>query len=145
MTENQTEKSGQAGDGSAIEKASGGKWIDYDTSPKRTSPEDKKEDASTGPDGKGPGSGGPLWKTIGSAPSPPAKSPTKSGQTASFSGFGFFSKEDAKSGDNTMISAAFKKYVHSFSSCLDIIMLFSFSFSIQFMNVIFLSKMFSLF
>ncbi|XP_033492475.2 thyroid hormone receptor-associated protein 3b isoform X3 [Epinephelus lanceolatus] len=108
--ESQTEKSGQAADGSAIEKASGGKWIDYDASPKRNSPETKKEDGPTGIEGKGPASGGPMWKTIGTA-SPPAKSPTKSGQTASFSGFGFFSKEDGKSGDKTVISAAFKKFL----------------------------------
>ncbi|XP_039675476.1 thyroid hormone receptor-associated protein 3b isoform X5 [Perca fluviatilis] len=110
--ESPAEKSGQAADGSAIEKVSGGKWIDYDTSPKRISPEIKKEDAPTSPpdEGKGPGSGGPLWKTIGTV-SPPAKSPTKSGQTASFSGFGFFSKEDAKCGDKTVISAAFKKFL----------------------------------
>ncbi|XP_028453046.1 thyroid hormone receptor-associated protein 3b isoform X2 [Perca flavescens] len=110
--ESPPEKSGQAADGSAIEKVSGGKWIDYDTSPKRISPEIKKEDAPTSPpdEGKGPGSGGPLWKTIGTV-SPPAKSPTKSGQTASFSGFGFFSKEDAKCGDKTVISAAFKKFL----------------------------------
>ncbi|XP_070777484.1 thyroid hormone receptor-associated protein 3b [Enoplosus armatus] len=113
LAESQAEKSGQAAEGSDIEKASGGKWIDYDTSPKRTSPETKEEDDSTGPKGKGPGSAGPLWKTIGSAPSPPAKSPTKSGQTASFGGFGFFSKEDAKlpAGDKTVISAAFKKFL----------------------------------
>ncbi|XP_078123218.1 thyroid hormone receptor-associated protein 3b isoform X3 [Sander vitreus] len=110
--ESPAEKSGQAADGSAIEKVSGGKWIDYDTSPKRISPEIKKEDAPTSPpdEGKGPGSGGPLWKTIGTV-SPPVKSPTKSGQTASFSGFGFFSKEDAKCGDKTVISAAFKKFL----------------------------------
>ncbi|XP_034747812.1 thyroid hormone receptor-associated protein 3b isoform X3 [Etheostoma cragini] len=110
--ESPAEKTGEAADGSAIEKVSGGKWIDYDASPKRISPETKKEDAPTSsPDeGKGPGSGGPLWKTIGTV-SPPAKSPTKSGQTASFSGFGFFSKEDAKCGDKTVISAAFKKFL----------------------------------
>ncbi|XP_074469620.1 thyroid hormone receptor-associated protein 3b isoform X6 [Sebastes fasciatus] len=109
--ESQAEKSGQAADGSAIEKASGGKWIDYDASPKRISPETKKEDSPTSPDGKGPASSsGSLWKTIGTA-SPPAKSPTKSGQTASFSGFGFFSKEDAKCGDKAGISAAFKKFL----------------------------------
>uniref|UniRef100_A0A7N6B7D3 Thyroid hormone receptor associated protein 3b n=1 Tax=Anabas testudineus TaxID=64144 RepID=A0A7N6B7D3_ANATE len=108
LVESQAEKAGQPADGSAIEKVSGGKWIDCDASPKRISP--KKEDAPPGPETKGPGSGGPLWKTIGSV-SPPAKSPTKSGQTASFSGFGFFSKEDAKSGDKTMISAAFKKFL----------------------------------
>uniref|UniRef100_A0A671U460 Thyroid hormone receptor associated protein 3b n=1 Tax=Sparus aurata TaxID=8175 RepID=A0A671U460_SPAAU len=108
LAEGQTEKPGQVAEGSAIEKVSGGKWIDYDTSPKRTSPDIKKEDPSD--DGKGPGSGGPLWKTIGTV-SPPAKSPTMSGQTASFSGFGFFSKEDAKGGDKTMISAAFKKFL----------------------------------
>lgn len=109
--ESQAEKPGQAADGSAIEKASGGKWIDYDTSPKRTSP--KEEEAPTGPESKGPGSAGPLWKSIGSV-SPPAKSPTKPGQTACFSGFGFFSKEDSKVGDKTVISAAFKKYVCHF-------------------------------
>lgn len=128
LAETKTEKSGQAADGSAIEKASGGKWIDYDTSPKRPSPDAKKEDASTGSDGKGPGSGGPLWKTIGNAPSPTEKSPTKSGQTASFGGFGFFSKEDAKAGDKTVISAAFKKYVCYFLSYLTVItLLFHFS------------------
>ncbi|XP_032390790.1 thyroid hormone receptor-associated protein 3b isoform X3 [Etheostoma spectabile] len=110
--ESPAEKSGQAADGTAIEKVSGGKWIDYDTSPKRISPETKKEDAPTSPpeEGKGSASGGPLWKTIGTV-TPPAKSPTKSGQTASFSGFGFFSKEDAKCGDKTVISAAFKKFL----------------------------------
>ncbi|KAM4630620.1 thyroid hormone receptor-associated protein 3b isoform 2-T2 [Polymixia lowei] len=112
--EGQTETAGQVSDGSAIEKASGGKWIDYDTSPKKTSPRvslpvGTRDDAPSGPDGKG----GPLWKTIGSAPAPaaPTKSPPTSGQTASFSGFGFFSKEDAKSGDKTVISSAFKKFL----------------------------------
>lgn len=128
LAESQAEKSGQAADGSVIEKASGGKWIDYDTSPKRTSPDSKKEDASTGSDGKGSGSGGPLWKTIGSVSSPPEKSPTKTGQAAPFSGFGFFSKEDVKAGDKTVISAAFKKYVCSFLSYLTLITLFSLSF-----------------
>ncbi|KAF7667263.1 hypothetical protein LDENG_00070030 [Lucifuga dentata] len=115
--ESQAEKSGQAADGSAIEKASGGKWIDYDTSPKQTSPETslsagKKEGASSGPDSKGPASGGPLWRTIGGASSPgPTKSPTKSGPASSFSGFGFFSKEDSNAGDKTVISAAFKKFL----------------------------------
>ncbi|XP_068567443.1 thyroid hormone receptor-associated protein 3b isoform X2 [Cebidichthys violaceus] len=108
--ESQGEKSGLAADGSAIEKASGGKWIDYDASPKRISPDTKKEGGPTGPDSKGPGTGGPMWKTIGTV-SPPAKSPTKSGQTASFGGFGFFSKEEAKCEDKTVISAAFKKFL----------------------------------
>ena len=115
------EKSGPA-DGSVIEKASGGKWIDYDASPKRGSPDGKKDGA--GPDGKA--AGGALWKTVGT-PSPPAKSPTKAGQTAAFGGFGFFSKDEAKPGDKTMISAAFKKYVHlllnAFSSVLHVFVL----------------------
>ncbi|KAI4817478.1 hypothetical protein KUCAC02_010876 [Chaenocephalus aceratus] len=51
-----------------------------------------------------------MWKTVGGE-TPPAKSPTKSGQTASFSGFGFFSKEETKSEDKTVISAAFKKFL----------------------------------
>ncbi|XP_030002978.1 thyroid hormone receptor-associated protein 3b isoform X2 [Sphaeramia orbicularis] len=112
LSESQSEKSGRAADGSAIEKASGGKWIDYDTSPKRTSPEAaaKKDDTASAAESKGPTSGGPLWKTIGSV-SPPAKSPTKSGQTASFSGFGFFSKEDTKEGDKSVISTAFRKFL----------------------------------
>ncbi|KAM3858014.1 thyroid hormone receptor-associated protein 3b [Diretmus argenteus] len=122
--ESQTETSGPAVVGSAIEKASGGKWIDYDASPKQSSPQSSlaagsKEDTSTGPEGKGPASGGPLWKTIGTTPpapapptkSPPTKSPTKSGPTTSFSGFGFFSKEDARVGDKAMISSAFKKFM----------------------------------
>ncbi|XP_038580195.1 thyroid hormone receptor-associated protein 3b isoform X3 [Micropterus salmoides] len=113
LAESRPEKSDRTADGGDIEKASAGKWIDYDASPKRTSPETKKEDASTDPVGKAPGAGGPLWKTIGSASSPPAKSPAKSGQTASFSGFGFFSKEDAMlpAGDKNVISAAFKKFL----------------------------------
>lgn len=97
-----------AADGSAIEKASGGKWIDYDASPKRISPDVKIEDDPTDSDGKAGASGVPMWKTV-STGTPPAKSPTKSGQTASFSGFGFFSKEEAKCEDKTVISAAFKK------------------------------------
>ncbi|XP_037549096.1 thyroid hormone receptor-associated protein 3b isoform X2 [Nematolebias whitei] len=105
--ESPAEKSPQPAEGNVIEKASGGKWIDFDASPKRGSPGFKKEEV---PESKGPGSGGPLWKTVGSS-SPPAKSPTKSGQTASFSGFGFFAKEEAKAGDNTVISAAFKKFM----------------------------------
>ncbi|XP_051811342.1 thyroid hormone receptor-associated protein 3b isoform X1 [Acanthochromis polyacanthus] len=108
VAESPAEKPGQAADGSAIEKASGGKWIDYDASPKRSSPEAKKDEAA---DAKVPAGGGSLWKTVGSVSPPPSKSPTKSGQTASFSGFGFFSKEDAKSGDKTVISAAFKKFL----------------------------------
>lgn len=111
LAERQAEKSGQAADGSAIEKASGGKWIDFDPSPKRATPEVKKGDASAGPDSKGPGSSAPLWKTVGNVSSSPEESPTKSGQMASGSGFGFFTKEDAKAGDKTVISAAFKKYV----------------------------------
>ncbi|KAM7373464.1 hypothetical protein PAMP_008312 [Pampus punctatissimus] len=113
LAESQAEKPGQAADGSAIEKASGGKWLDYDTSPKQISPEpDKKEDANSSSDTKGPSSGGSLWRTIGSVSSPPVESPTKSGQTASFGGFGFFSKEDAaKAGDKNVISAAFKKFL----------------------------------
>lgn len=117
----------QAADGSAIEKASGGKWIDYDASPKQTSPDSKKEETPAGSESKGPGSGGPLWKTIGSV-SPPAKSPTKPGQTASFGGFGFFSKEDAKAGDKTVISAAFKKYACYLFTHFNVIQVFSFSF-----------------
>uniref|UniRef100_A0A1A8HL21 Thyroid hormone receptor associated protein 3b n=1 Tax=Nothobranchius korthausae TaxID=1143690 RepID=A0A1A8HL21_9TELE len=97
---------GQPADGGSIEKASGGKWIDYDTSPKRANPE-LKQDA---PALESKGSGGPLWKTIGSPP-PAAKSPTRSEQTASFSGFGFFSKEDMKAGDGSGIPAAFKKFL----------------------------------
>uniref|UniRef100_A0A667ZLC8 Thyroid hormone receptor associated protein 3b n=1 Tax=Myripristis murdjan TaxID=586833 RepID=A0A667ZLC8_9TELE len=113
--ETHTEAPGQAADGSAIEKASGGKWIDYDTSPKQTSPEaglaaGTKEEAPTGPESKGPGSGGPLWRTIGSAPAP-APSPAKSVPTTSFSGFGFFSKEDTKAGDKAGIPSAFKKFL----------------------------------
>uniref|UniRef100_A0A1A7XZ53 Thyroid hormone receptor associated protein 3b n=1 Tax=Iconisemion striatum TaxID=60296 RepID=A0A1A7XZ53_9TELE len=106
LRESPAEK-GQPSDGSVIEKASGGKWIDYDTSPKRGNPELKKEAAPTS---ESKGSGGPLWKTIGSPP-PAAKSPTRSEQTASFSGFGFFSKEDMKAGDGSGISAAFKKFL----------------------------------
>ncbi|KAM4538638.1 thyroid hormone receptor-associated protein 3b isoform 1-T2 [Odontesthes bonariensis] len=110
--ESQVEKPGLAADGSVIEKASGGKWIDYDASPKAASPEPNKEDSPPGPESQGSNmeGGGPLWKTVGS-PTPPAKSPTKSGQTASFSGFGFFSKEEPKAGDKTVISAAFKKFL----------------------------------
>uniref|UniRef100_A0A3Q3JFT4 Thyroid hormone receptor associated protein 3b n=1 Tax=Monopterus albus TaxID=43700 RepID=A0A3Q3JFT4_MONAL len=105
LAESQAEKTGQAADGTVIEKVSGGKWLDFDPSPKRTSP--KKEDAPSGPESKGPGSGGPLWRTIGSASLSPAKSPS----SADFSGFGFFSKEDAKAGDKDMISAAFKRFL----------------------------------
>ncbi|XP_060948221.1 thyroid hormone receptor-associated protein 3b isoform X3 [Limanda limanda] len=109
LAESPPEKPGHAADGSAIEKASGGKWIDYDASPKRANL--KKEDALSGSETKGPSSsGGPLWKTIGSE-TPPPKSPSKSEQTASFGGFGFFSNEEAKSGDKTVISAAFKKFL----------------------------------
>ena len=111
LAESPPEKSGQAADGSAIEKASGGKWIDYDASPKRANL--KKEEALCGSETEGPSGSGPLWKTIGSV-TPPPKSPTKSEQTASFGGFGFFSNEEAKSGDKTVISAAFKKYVYLF-------------------------------
>ncbi|XP_047238940.1 thyroid hormone receptor-associated protein 3b isoform X2 [Girardinichthys multiradiatus] len=107
--ESQTEKSVPPADGSVIAKTSGGKWIDYDGSPKRRGVDSKKEDPPDS-ESKGPGSGGPLWKSIGSV-SPPAKSPSKSAQTASFGGFGFFSKEDAKAGDSTGISAAFKKFM----------------------------------
>uniref|UniRef100_A0A3Q3KY36 Thyroid hormone receptor associated protein 3b n=1 Tax=Mastacembelus armatus TaxID=205130 RepID=A0A3Q3KY36_9TELE len=109
LAEIPAEKASQAADGTAIEKASGGKWIDYESSPKRASP--KKEDAPAGPESKGPVSAGSLWKTVGSASPPPAKSPTKSGQTANFSGFGFFSKEDTKAGDKNTISTAFKKFL----------------------------------
>lgn len=93
-----------------IEKASGGKWIDYDASPKQASPDDKKEGASSDPDSKGAagGGGGALWKSVGRG-SPPEKSPSKSGESGSYGGFGFFSKEDAKDGDKNVISAAFKK------------------------------------
>nr|XP_057902191.1 thyroid hormone receptor-associated protein 3b isoform X2 [Doryrhamphus excisus] len=88
--ESQVEKPGPAGDGSVIEKTSGGKWIDYDTSPKQGCSEtSQKEDVTAAV----------------------TASPAKSGQTASFGGFGFFSKEDSKSGDKTVISAAFKKFL----------------------------------
>ncbi|XP_041867970.1 thyroid hormone receptor-associated protein 3b [Melanotaenia boesemani] len=109
-SESQAEKSGPAADGGVIEKTSGGKWIDYEASPKRSTPDIKKEDPPSAAESKGPGSGGPMWKTIGST-TPPPKSPTKSGQTASFSGFGFFSKEDVKDEDKTGISAAFRKFL----------------------------------
>lgn len=112
----QSEKSGQ-GDGSVIEKASGGKWIDYDASPKQASPDDKKDGASSDPDSKGTTSGGTLWKSVGRT-SPSDKSPTKSGETGAYGGFGFFSKEDAKDGDKNVISAAFKKYVRYFFQVL---------------------------
>uniref|UniRef100_H3CG54 Thyroid hormone receptor associated protein 3b n=1 Tax=Tetraodon nigroviridis TaxID=99883 RepID=H3CG54_TETNG len=101
----QPEKSGPA-EGSVIEKASGGKWIDYDASPKQGSPDDKKEGASSDPDSKG-ATGGTLWKSVGRG-SPPEKSPSKSGESGNYGGFGFFSKEDAKDGDKNVISAAFK-------------------------------------
>ncbi|RXN19160.1 thyroid hormone receptor-associated 3-like protein [Labeo rohita] len=85
------------------------KWeglTDYDTSPKRNA-------ASAGgqPEIKvsisgGAGNGGPLWRSIGPASkSPPAK-------TSTSSGFGFFSKEDAKTEDKSAsISTAFKKFL----------------------------------
>lgn len=111
QAESESEKSGQAPVGSSIEKASGGKWIDYNPSPKQTSPDAKKEEAGGSPEGKGSGAGGPLWKSVSSTSPPPSKSSPLSGQTASFGGFGFFSKDDPKSGDKTVISAAFKKYV----------------------------------
>ncbi|XP_020779433.2 thyroid hormone receptor-associated protein 3b isoform X2 [Boleophthalmus pectinirostris] len=100
-------------EGSAIEKASGGKWIDYETSPKPSSPDRaqaaaKKEDS--GVENKGPGSGGPMWRTIGSV-SPPKPSPPAAAQTAAFGGFGFFSKEEASPSDKAGISAAFKKFL----------------------------------
>lgn len=108
--ESQPEKSSPPAVGSVIAKTSGGKWIDYEGSPKRRSPDSKKDDAPA-PESKGSGSGGPMWKTVGSV-SPPAKSPSKSGQTATFSGFGFFSKEEAgAAGDSTVISAAVKKFL----------------------------------
>lgn len=107
QSQSPAEKGAQPAEGTVIEKASGGKWIDYDASPKRSPPDTKTEELS---DTKGPGGTGPLWKTVRST-TPPAKSPTKSGQTASFSGFGFFSKEEAKSADPAGLSAAFKKYV----------------------------------
>uniref|UniRef100_A0A3B4BGV7 Btz domain-containing protein n=1 Tax=Periophthalmus magnuspinnatus TaxID=409849 RepID=A0A3B4BGV7_9GOBI len=97
-------------EGSAIEKASGGKWIDYETSPKPSSPDRaaaKKEES--GVENKGPGAGGPMWRTIGSV-SPPKPSPPATAQTAAFGGFGFFSKEDPAPSDKAEISAAFKKY-----------------------------------
>lgn len=96
-----------------IEKASGGKWIDYDASPKQASPDDKKDGASSDPDAKGASSGGTLWKSVGRV-SPPDKSPTKSGDSGTYGGFGFFSKEEAKEGEKNVISAAFKKYVRYF-------------------------------
>lgn len=115
----QSEKSGQAAEGNVIEKASGGKWIDYDASPKQPGQDDKKEAPPNDPDGKGSSSGGTLWKSVGRV-SPPDKSPTKSGDTAPFGGFGFFSKEDAKDGDKNVISAAFKKYVGYFLKFLSV-------------------------
>lgn len=105
LVENQVKKQSPASDGADIEKASGGKWIEFDRSPKPTS--DKKDDAPPASESKGPGSGGSMWKSIGSS-SPPATSPKSSGQSSSF-GFGFFSKEEAKVGDKTVISTAFKK------------------------------------
>ncbi|XP_061597102.1 thyroid hormone receptor-associated protein 3b [Cololabis saira] len=108
--DSKVEKSATGADGSVIEKASGGKWIDYDRSPKRAASDAKKDDSSAGSDSKAGGSGGTLWKTVSSS-SPPPKSPPTSGQTASFSGFGFFSKDEPKGGDKTTISAAFKKFL----------------------------------
>uniref|UniRef100_A0A8C7ZMR2 Thyroid hormone receptor associated protein 3b n=1 Tax=Oryzias sinensis TaxID=183150 RepID=A0A8C7ZMR2_9TELE len=107
-TEGSAEKPGQAGEGGNIEKASGGKWIDFDASPKRGSPDRKKEGTPSTSEGRGGGAS--MWKSVGS-PSPPPKSPAKSGQSATFSGFGFFSKDDAKPADNSAISAAFKKFL----------------------------------
>ncbi|XP_034017174.1 thyroid hormone receptor-associated protein 3b isoform X2 [Thalassophryne amazonica] len=86
LAENQTETAGQGAEGTATETASGG------------------------PEDKGPEGGGPLWRTIGSVSPPPSKSP-KSGTAASFSGFGFFSKEDTKAGEKTVITTAFKKFL----------------------------------
>ncbi|XP_030203648.1 thyroid hormone receptor-associated protein 3b isoform X2 [Gadus morhua] len=98
------EKSQERPDGSSIEKVAGGKWIDYDTSPKAAG---AKEDAG------GSGSKGPLWRTVGDDPPPKdtSKSPPRAGQTATFGGFGFFSKEDPKAGDKTGITSAFKKFL----------------------------------
>ncbi|KAM9738352.1 thyroid hormone receptor-associated protein 3b isoform 1-T2 [Menidia menidia] len=111
--EGQPDKPGTAADGSVIEKTSGGKWLDYEGSPKAGSPEASREESPPPrPDSKGSASGssGALWKSVGST-TPPAKSPTRAGQTASFSGFGFFTKDEAKAGDKTVISAAFKKFL----------------------------------
>ncbi|CAL1583218.1 unnamed protein product [Knipowitschia caucasica] len=99
-------------EGSAIEKASGGKWIDYDASPKPSSPERaqagaKKEDSSSD---KGPGAGGPMWRSIGSV-TPPKPSPPATGQTAAFGGFGFFSKDEDTPANKSEITAAFKKFL----------------------------------
>ncbi|XP_019905819.1 thyroid hormone receptor-associated protein 3b isoform X2 [Esox lucius] len=106
-----TGKQQERGEGSGHDKASG-KWqglSDYDASPKRGSPAV----------GANPGKAdtkGPLWRTIGGTgsanltKSPPGSA--KPGPTASFSGFGFFGKEDQTGADDkTAISSAFKKFL----------------------------------
>ncbi|XP_053718190.1 thyroid hormone receptor-associated protein 3b isoform X1 [Synchiropus splendidus] len=79
-------------DGITIEKASGGKWIEYDASPKRASPGDVKKDEH-GSDSKGS-----MWRTVGSTSSPADDSPTKS-------------EHEASSGGQSRVSAALKKYM----------------------------------
>ncbi|XP_072304402.1 thyroid hormone receptor-associated protein 3b isoform X7 [Eucyclogobius newberryi] len=108
-------------EGSAIEKASGGKWIDYDASPKPSSPDRAqvehpyqaaaKKEGSSG-ENKGPGSGAPMWRTIGAVSPPKPSPPATSQQTAAFGGFGFFSKDEQDGpSDKAGISAAFKKFL----------------------------------
>ncbi|XP_077405309.1 thyroid hormone receptor-associated protein 3b isoform X2 [Vanacampus margaritifer] len=84
QVESQAEK--PSGEGNVIEKASGGKWIDYDTGRGGSEAAQKEEAAA--------GDGTP-----------------KSAHATSYGGFGFFSKEDAKSGEKMVISAAFKKFL----------------------------------
>ncbi|TRY85955.1 hypothetical protein DNTS_032716, partial [Danionella cerebrum] len=82
------------------------KWetlSDYETSPKRSAPAAGQTEIKVSLSG-GPGNGGPMWRSIGSASkSPPPKTST---------GFGFFSKEDLKPEDKSAsISTAFKKFL----------------------------------
>ncbi|KAG9334221.1 hypothetical protein JZ751_008469 [Albula glossodonta] len=107
-----------------------GNWqglTDYNTSPKRSSPQlrsavivgqgggaastsatSQPSPTPTPKNSSSSSNSAPPWQGGGTAPSgksPPEKSPTV------FPGFGFFSKEDHRAGDKNAISTAFKKFL----------------------------------
>ncbi|KAJ8340837.1 hypothetical protein SKAU_G00331280 [Synaphobranchus kaupii] len=99
---------GVAGEeGNAPERAAGN-WqglTDYNTSPKRSSPQLRSAVISS----SSSSNSAATWH--GGSTAPPARSPSQKSPTANFSGFGFFSKEDHRAGDKNTISAAFKKFL----------------------------------
>nr|XP_023677018.1 thyroid hormone receptor-associated protein 3 isoform X2 [Paramormyrops kingsleyae] len=113
---------GEAGDDGADAEKAASNWqglTDYNSSPKRASPAVRSaviiSQGATGPGHPGTsGNSGAPWQSTG--PTPSSKSPAEKSPTATFSGFGLFSKEDHRAGEKAAISTAFKKFLEEHKS-----------------------------